>query len=255
MKRIVLFALSIALWMGFVNAQVAQNDNAKNFHRQGRDSSFNRPHPNGFKPGAPGDQMRRPENGQFAQRFDKQHQQRRMGMMARVRLSPEQLKQSKVINDEYHNQVADLQKKDKISLGEYKSQLAALNKDHKAKLQGLLTDEQKNKIAQAKKSAEINAQVKTVANLERLKLTLGLSDKQVATIKSNQEALHNQIKSIHENDNLLPEQKKEQLKSLLEQRKDIVKSVLTPEQQSKIDSLRKNNMHNNFRRNERPAVK
>lgn len=253
MKRIVLFALSIALWMGFVNAQVAQNDNAQNFHRQGRDSSFNRPHPNGFKPG---DQMRRrPENGQFAQRFDKQHQQRRMGMMARVRLSPEQLKQSKVINDEYRSQVADLQKKDKISLGEYKSQLAALHKDHKAKLQGLLTDEQKNKMAQAKKSAEINAQVNSVAKLERLKLTLGLSDKQVATIKSNQEALHNQIKSIHENDNLLPEQKKEQLKSLLEQRKDIVKSVLTPEQQSKIDSLRKNDMHNNWKRNDRPAVR
>jgi opacity protein-like surface antigen len=255
MKRILLFALSIALWMGFVNAQVSQNDNAKNFHRQTRDSSFNRSHANGFKPGAPGDQMRRPGNGQFAGRFNQQMHQRRAGMMARLRLTPDQLKQSKAINEEYRNQLADLQKKDKISLGEYKSQLAALHKDHKAKLQGILTDEQRNKIAVAKKNAEINAHVNSVARLERLKLTLGLSDDQVATIKSNQEALHNKIKAIHENEALLPEQKKEQLKSLMEQQKDIVKSVLTPEQQSKTDSLRKNMMNNNWNRNNRPAVK
>ena len=251
MKRILLFALSIGLWMGFVNAQDAQNNNAKNFHRQDRDSSFNRPHSKDFKPG---DQMKRPENGQFAQRFNKQHQ-RKDGMMARLRLSPEQLKQSKAINEDYRNQVADLQKKDKISLGEYKSQLAVLHKDHKAKLQSVLTDEQKNKIAEAKKNAEINAKVMGVARMERLKLTLGLSDDQVATIKSNQEALHNKIKAIHENDALLPEQKKEQMKSLMEQRKDIVKSVLTPEQQIKADSLRKNMMNNNWKRNDKPAAK
>ena len=253
MKRILLFALSIGLWMGFVNAQEAQNNNAQNFHRQSRDSSFNR-HSKDFKPGAPGNQMRRPENGQFAQRFNKL-QQRRAGMMAHLRLSPEQLKQSKAINEDYRNQVADLQKKDKISLGEYKSQLAALHKDHKAKLQGILTDEQKNKIAEAKKNAEINAKVMGVARMERLKLTLGLSDDQVAKIKSNQEALHNKIKTIHENEALLPEQKKEQMKSLMEQRKDIVKSVLTPEQQTKADSLRKNMMNNKWKRNDRPAAK
>jgi len=252
MKRILLFALSIALWMGFVNAQVAQNDNTNNFHRQTRDSSFNRSHANGFKPG---DQMRRPENGQFAERFNKQLQHRRTGMMARLRLTPDQLKQSKAIDEDYRKQVADLQKKDKISLGEYKTQLAVLHKDHKAKLQGLLTDEQRNKIAQTKKSAEINAQVNSVARLERLKLTLGLTNDQVATIKSNQTALHNKIKSINENENLLPEQRKEQLKFLMEQRKDIVKSVLTPEQQSKTDSLRKNMMNNNWNRNNRPAAK
>ena len=255
MKRILLFALSIALWMGFVNAQDAQNNNAQNFHRQGRDSSFNRSHANGFKPGAPGDQMRRPGNVQFAQRFNKQQPQRKAGGMARLRLTPDQMKQSKAINDEYRNQVADLQKKDKISLGEYKSQLAALHKDHKAKLQSILTDEQKNKIAEAKKNAEINAKVMGVARMERLKLTLGLSDDQVAKIKSNQEALHNKIKAIHENEALLPEQKKEQLKSIMEQRKDIVKSVLTPEQQTKAESLRKNMMNNKWKRNDRPAAK
>jgi hypothetical protein len=89
-----------------------------------------------------------------------------------------------------------------------------------------------------------------------MKLTLGLSDDQLTKIKSNQAALHNKIKSIHENESLLPEQKKEQMKSLMEQQKDIVKSVLTPEQQSKADSLRKsfNFRGGNWNKN-RPGVK
>lgn len=256
MKRILLVALSIALWMGFVNAQEAlQNDSGKTFHKMQRDTSFHRFQANRFKPGTPGDQMNKGRFGdnQFAARFKGAHQ-RRENMIARLHLSPDQMKQSKTINEAYHKQVADLQKKDKISLGEYKSQLAALNKDHKAKLQGILTNEQKNRIAEAKKKNSINAQVQNVARLERLKLTLGLSEDQVAAIKSNQETLHNKIKSIHENAALLPEQKKEQLKSLMEQRKDIVKSVLTPEQQAKADSLRKNFRDNNWNRN-RPAAK
>jgi hypothetical protein len=88
-----------------------------------------------------------------------------------------------------------------------------------------------------------------------MKLTLGLSDDQITKIKSNQAALHTKIKSIHENEALLPEQKKEQLKSLMEQQKDIVKSVLTPEQQSKADSLRKSfNFRGGWNKN-RPGVK
>ncbi len=277
MKRILLSGLFVTLWACFVNAQPPQ-DNANsyghkdsslhrfhpngNFHKPGgRDSSFRHFQANRFRPGGPGFKGNQFHQGAFAGRFNKGAfnkgmQQRRMGMMARVHLTPDQLKQSKSINEAYHQQVAELQKKDKISLGTYKSQLAALNKEHKAKLEAVLTEEQRNRIAQGKKQVQINAQVRSAANLERMKLTLGLSEDQVTQIKSNREDLHKKIQAIHENEALLPEEKKAQLKSLLEQQKDIVKSVLTPEQQSKADSLRKNfNFRGGNWNKNRPGVK
>ena len=110
----------------------------------------------------------------------------------------------------------------------------------------LLNDRQKNQIAQQKKNQEINAKVKQAGMLERMKLTLGLSDDQIAKIKTAQASLQSKRKAIRENDNLLPEQKKEQLKSLMKERKDIAKSILTPEQQTKADSMMKNRRGGNW---------
>ena len=103
----------------------------------------------------------------------------------------------------------------------------------------MLTDKQKEQMAQHKKNTEINAQVRNVARLERMKLTLGLSEDQVAKIKAGQTNFHSKIKAIRENDSLLPQQKKEEVKSLMVQRKDFIKTLLTTDQQSKADSLRK----------------
>jgi Spy/CpxP family protein refolding chaperone len=249
MKKLILLSITILAWICFVNAQPPENNNAQNFHRPMNDSGFHRFQPNGqnFRQNRPGMQggpqfdRNKFAKGNFQQRF----QQRKMGMLAGLHLTPDQMKQGKTINQDFRKQVADLQKNDKISLGEYKNRLAALHKDRKAKIQALLTDQQKNQIAQRRKNTEINAQVQSVARLERMKLTLGLSDDQVAKIKSNQSDLRNKLKAIRENDALLPEQKKEAIKLLMEQRKDIVKSVLTPEQQSKVDSLKKNFRENN----------
>ncbi len=259
MKKLILLSLSVLLWICFVNAQTPQNNNAQNGYRPMADSGFHRFQANGqmakkFQPNQPGMQQHQGGKGNFAQRLQ---QKRRKEMIAGMHLSPDQMKQGKVINEDFRKQAAALQKNDKISLGEYKTKLAALHKDHKTKLQSLLTDQQKDQIAQRKKNAEINAQVKSVAHLERMKLTLGLSEDQVAKIKANQSELHSKLKALHENETMLPEQKREALKSLMEQRKDVVKSVLTPEQQTKADSLKKSfkqNFKGGWNNNNRPPV-
>lgn len=263
MKKLILLSLSILAWICFVNAQPPQDNKAQNFRRPMNDSGMHRFQPKGqgmqgFQQNRPGMQRNQFGGNQFAKgNFNQRFQQRRKGMIAGLHLTPDQMKQGKTINEDFRKQVATLQKNDKISLGEYKTRLAALRKDHKTKLQGLLTDQQKDQIAEHRKNAEINAQVKAVARLERIKLTLGLSDDQVAKIKSNQSALRSKLKALRENDAMLPEQKKEELKSLMEQRKDVVKSVLTPEQQSKADSLIKNfkgNFRGGWNMNNRPPA-
>jgi len=154
-----------------------------------------------------------------------------------VRYTPEQRRQVMAINKEYQQKSEDLFKKDNSTLREYKAGLLALQKEKKSKLEALLTQKQKDeKLARTKRMSE-NGQVMAAARMERLKLRLNLSDDQVAKIKAGQETLRNQAKAIHENDNLLPQQKMEQMKDLAARRNDVVKSVLTPEQQTQFEKM------------------
>jgi hypothetical protein len=73
--------------------------------------------------------------------------------------------------------------------------------------------------------------------MERLKLRLNLSDDQVAKIRAGQQNLHSQAKAIRDNASLLPQQKREQMKDLMAKHKDVVKSMLTPEQQTQFEKM------------------
>jgi len=174
-----------------------------------------------------------PRRGGFAERghrgFGRGHE--------RIHYTPEQRRQLMTINKEYHDKSAELFKKDNITLKEYKAGLLALQKDRRSKTEALLTPQQKDQLARHKKMSEENRQVAEAAHMERLKLHLGLSDDQVAKIKAGQADLHTQLKAIHDNDNLLPQEKMEQMKGLMARRKDVFKSVLTPEQFSKFEEM------------------
>jgi hypothetical protein len=154
-----------------------------------------------------------------------------------IHYTPEQRRQLMAINKEYHDQSADLLKKDNITLKEYKGGLIALQKDRRSKMEALLTPQQKEQQVRRKKTADENRQVAEAARMERLKLRLNLSEDQVTKIKAGQADLHAQVRSIHENDDLLPQQKMEQMKGLMAKRKDVFKSVLTPEQFSKFEEM------------------
>lgn len=159
------------------------------------------------------------------------------GRGERIHYTPEQRKQVIAINTEYRKKSADLFKQDNITLREYKAGLVALQKEKKSKLEALLTPKQKEELAARKKKAAENMQVKAAARMERLKIRLSLSDEQVAKLKAGQESFHTQMKAIHENEALLPQQKMEQLKDLAAKRQDSFKAVLTPEQLSKFQEM------------------
>ena len=154
-----------------------------------------------------------------------------------IHYTPEQRKQVAAINKDYHQKTQDLFKQDNLTLKQYKAGLVSLAKEKKDKLAALLTQQQKDELAARTKRRDENRQVMEVARLERLKLRLNLSDDQVAKIKAGQENLHSQVKAIHENDNLLPQQKMEQMKALLAKRNDTYKAVLTPEQYSQFEKM------------------
>ncbi len=159
--------------------------------------------------------------------------------MGALHFTADQRNQMHAIMNEYRKNSSELYKNDNLTLKEYKTQLLALQKEKKSKLQGLLTPEQKTKIAEFKNKRQENAQVMAAARLERMKINLKLSDQQAATIKSQQQNLHAQMQSIRENDNLGRDQKMEQIKTLIVKQQDAIKSVLTPEQQSQFENMHK----------------
>jgi Spy/CpxP family protein refolding chaperone len=148
--------------------------------------------------------------------------------------TPEQRKQLMAINKDYRQKREDLYKQDNITLKQYKAGLIALDKDKKAKTQALLTPEQKTGMTTRRTRMEENRQVMAAARLERLRLDLRLTDDQVAQIKTGQQNLRNQAQAIHENDNLLPQEKREQMKALMTTRNDNMKTILTPDQYTKF---------------------
>ncbi len=154
-----------------------------------------------------------------------------------IHYTPDQRKQLMAINKDYRQKSQDLFKQDNLTLKQYKAGLIALQKDKKDKMAALLTPQQKDQLTARRKRMDENRQVMEVARLERLKLRLNLTDDQVAKIKVGQENLHSQVKAIHENDNLLPQQKMEQMKALLAKRNDTYKAVLTPEQYSQFEKM------------------
>ncbi len=141
------------------------------------------------------------------------------------------------INKDFRQKSEDLFKKDNITLREYKAGLVALSKEKKSKLEGLLTQQQKDERTARMSRMSENSQVRQAAFLERLKLRLSLSDDQVAKIKTGENNLHSQLKALHDNDNLLPQQKREQMMDLMTKQKEVIKSALTPEQQTKFDEM------------------
>jgi hypothetical protein len=170
-------------------------------------------------------------------RFDHQGFAHRNFDRNQIRYNAEQRKQVMAINADYRQKRTDLFKQDNLTLRQYKAGLLSLEKEKKAKLSALLTPEQKNQLAANRKQRDENRQVREAARLERLKLHLNLSDDQVAKLKAGNEDLQSQAKAIHENDNLLPQEKMEQMKTLMAKRNDTYKSVLTPDQYTEFEKM------------------
>ena len=186
------------------------------------------------KPSAMG--MRHHQRGN---EMDKPHNRH---MMNQLNLTDAQKQQAKSINDEYRNQVKELEKNDNITLKDYRSKKASLEQERKSKFEALLTPDQKNKMAQAKKDRSEKMKMLSEKRMGKMKTELNLTDDQVAKIKEQQQSSMEQMKAIRENSSLTEEQKKEQLMDLHKNMHESMKNILTADQLKKREELRNNRM-------------
>jgi hypothetical protein len=104
---------------------------------------------------------------------------------------------------------------------------------------GILTEDQKNQLAQSKSSSNNRQDNQGGKNLGKMKENLGLSDIQVTQIKANREADLAKIKAIKDNSALSRSEKKEQLKSIKLGQENNLSQILSLEQTIKMEESRK----------------
>ena len=187
----------------------------------------------------PGQSMKQPHQQHF------RHHGR--GMLAKkLNFSDQQKEQLKNINSDYHKKTMDLKKHDEITVKEFKSQMGALHKEHRAQLQALLTPEQKEQVAKMKQDRKQVAKVNSGARAEKMKIKLGLSDTQASQLKNIRTDMMTKMKSIHTDNSLSREQKHEQIKSLVMQQKDQLKTILTADQLEQLQQMKSQHHRRDF---------
>ena len=175
-----------------------------------------------------------------AQDDKKFHERKRMhkgmhGMMTeKLNLSQEQKDKMKSINEDFRKQMADLKKNEDITVKEMKSRREAISKDHKAKIQGLLTNDQKAQIEKNKQERKAKMEAGEKGRFEKMKTNLGLTEAQSAQLEKNRKASMEKMKAIREDKSLSDEQKKEQAMQIRKKQKEEMKSILTEEQLKKL---------------------
>ena len=160
------------------------------------------------------------------------------GMMVKLNFSDAQKQQVKDLNTDYRNQLKNLEKNENITLKDYRAKKAALEQERRSKFQGILTSDQKDKIAQAKKERGEKMKMMAQKRLEKMKTDLNLTDDQVSKIQDLRTSSMEQAKAIRENSSLSQEQKREQFMSLMKSRKESMNNILTADQLKKKEEMR-----------------
>lgn len=173
------------------------------------------------------------------------------GMMKNLNLTEDQKTQFKTMNEDFRKQATALRNDKSLSADELKAKTVALRKDHFTKMQSMLTAEQKAQLAAQRKDGAANGQGRWSGRkgqgmrgdrgkgIEQMKAKLGLTDDQAAKLQANRKDFHSKVQAIRSNSALTDEQKKEQVKALAKDQHESMKSILTPEQLTKMREGRK----------------
>ena len=162
------------------------------------------------------------------------------GAVKKLNLSDAQKTQLKASNEAFRNQVKSIKSNDNLTQGEARTQLKAAAEKQKTSVQSILTPEQKAQLGEMKEKRGEKAEKGKRGFSQRehgikgdLK-KLNLTETQKADLKNQRDALQTKIKAIKDNSALSKEDKKTQIKALMQGQKDALKNILTPEQLAQL---------------------
>ena len=182
----------------------------------------------------------------FAQKKEKNnhpaHNQQAGKRLKELNLSATQKEQVKAARQNTEKQLAELKKNDQQTVKDFKASKDVILQSQKDQVSGILTDEQKNQLAQNKPNDRQGDNAGK--NIGKMKEKLGLSEQQVTQIKANRDADQSKIKAVKENSQLSNSDKKEQLKLIKKDHENNLAQILSAEQISKMKQSRNDRKYN-----------
>jgi Spy/CpxP family protein refolding chaperone len=160
--------------------------------------------------------------------------QHEMMMMNKLNLTEAQKSQMKTINEDFRKQMTELKKNEDITVRDWKSKMNGIREEHKARIQALLTSDQKAQIEKMRAEHKAMQDKDAKARMEKMKTQLDLTENQVAQLAKNRSEMEQKMKAIRENKSLDETAKKEQIKELMKSNKEKMKSIFTEEQLKKM---------------------
>ena len=156
-----------------------------------------------------------------------------------LNLTDAQKQQMKTLNESHRKQMAELNKNENITVKEMREKKASLAKEHKLAMEGILSQDQKAKIQERRNKSIEKRKEMQAKRMDKMKKDLALTDTQSSQIKTMNESYKSKFESLRSNESLDRTAKKEQFKTLQQQRKEELKNVLTQEQVQKLDEMKK----------------
>ena len=151
-----------------------------------------------------------------------------------LNLSEEQKQKVKSLREETRKQIEELKKDENMTVKDWRDKREAIRKDHREKIQSLLTTEQKAQLEKSKMERRVEVEESAKARIEKMKQDLKLSEEQSAKLQSSRDLLRQKMQALREDQSISDEAKKEQMKELMKQRKENLRSILTDEQWKKL---------------------
>lgn len=171
------------------------------------------------------------------------HHGKKHEALAGIDLTAAQKEKLKADRQAYKAKMDELNKQDNITVKEMRERKAAIQKEQKAKMEALLTPEQKSKMAANRVAMQAKHKEMQAKKAAMLKEKLNLTEAQSAKLKDRQDQTHAQLKAIRENEALSMDEKKAQSKALLETARNDRKNIFTAEQLQKMEEMKKERKH------------
>lgn len=174
------------------------------------------------------------------------HQHGHHGMLPKeLNLSEAQRKQAKGIHEEFRKKMQDLNKQESLTVKEFRDRKFALRKEQKAKMDGILTPEQKNKMAQLKVDQKKERDEHFAKHMDRMKTDLNLSEAQVKQLTAQRAGVEAKMKAIKDNEALSREERKEKMMALKTEAQEQRKKIFTADQLKKLEEMKQRKMERN----------
>jgi len=151
-----------------------------------------------------------------------------------LNLTADQKEKIKSLREDTRKQMDELKKDDNITVKNWRAKREAIRKDQREKIQSLLTNEQKAQLEKSRMERRAQVEEHSKARMEKMKQDLNLSEEQSAKLQKSRDELRQKMQAVRENQSLSDEAKKEQMKELMKERKENLRSILTDEQWKKL---------------------